>query len=221
MYHPRRLRRLSPPPYSPLPHLIRPRREKTSQLQRLAHRENNFRQRALRAQALQLLLFLPRDLEAAESFFQGDGDGDDGVAGGVGFHPLGDLGEVLVLLADVVALAEVDEVDDGFCGEEEEGVDYFDLDTKIEGGRGLAFHASGRFGGMKTCEEETGIGGGFRVIFLGVRMGRLFNTASLRCLSVKPFNELGLCRALWALVHHDRRNPPNAPARGSGQMRNE
>lgn len=46
------------------------------------------------------------------------------------FHPLGDFGEVLVLLADVVALAEVDEVDDGFCGEEEEGVDYFDLDIK-------------------------------------------------------------------------------------------
>lgn len=41
--------------------------------------------------------------------------------------PFGDLGEMLVLLADVVFFAEVDEVDDWFSGEEEEGVDDFDL----------------------------------------------------------------------------------------------
>ena len=127
MYHPRRLRRLRPLPYSPLPDLIRPRREKASQLQRLPHRQNNLGQRALRAQIFEFLLFLARLVKAPQPFFQGDGDGDDGVARGVGFHPLGDLGEVLVLLADVVAFAEVDEVDDGFGGEEEEGVDYFDL----------------------------------------------------------------------------------------------
>ena len=34
---------------------------------------------------------------------------------------------MLVLLADVVLLAEVDQVDDGLCGEEEERVDNFDL----------------------------------------------------------------------------------------------
>ena len=43
------------------------------------------------------------------------------------FHPFGDLGEVLVLLSDVVFLAEIDEVDDWFGGEEEEGVDDFYL----------------------------------------------------------------------------------------------
>ena len=37
------------------------------------------------------------------------------------------MGEVLVLLADVVLLREVDEVDDGFGAEEEEWVDGFDL----------------------------------------------------------------------------------------------
>ena len=41
--------------------------------------------------------------------------------------PLGDFGKVLVLLPDVVLFAEVDEVDDGLGGEEEEGVDDFDL----------------------------------------------------------------------------------------------
>lgn len=44
------------------------------------------------------------------------------------FDPFGDFGEVFVLLADVVFFAKVHEVDDGFCGEEEEGVDHFDLD---------------------------------------------------------------------------------------------
>jgi len=41
--------------------------------------------------------------------------------------PCSDLGEVFVLLPDVVALAQVDEVDDGLGCEEEEGVDGLDL----------------------------------------------------------------------------------------------
>lgn len=36
--------------------------------------------------------------------------------------PFSNLGKVLVLLSDVVALAQVDEVDDGLGGEEEEGL---------------------------------------------------------------------------------------------------
>ena len=44
------------------------------------------------------------------------------------FDPAADGGEVLVLLADVVFFGEVDEVDDWFGGQEEEGVDYFHLE---------------------------------------------------------------------------------------------
>jgi hypothetical protein len=47
------------------------------------------------------------------------------------FDPLGDLGEVLVLLADVVLFREVDKEDDGFGGEEEERVDDFDLSKEL------------------------------------------------------------------------------------------
>ena len=43
------------------------------------------------------------------------------------FDPFGDFGEVFVFLADVVFFAEVDEEDDGFGGEEEERIYYFDL----------------------------------------------------------------------------------------------
>lgn len=41
--------------------------------------------------------------------------------------PLGNLRKVLVLLPDVVALTEVDQVDDGLGGKEEERVDDLDL----------------------------------------------------------------------------------------------
>lgn len=41
--------------------------------------------------------------------------------------PCSNLGQVLVLLADVVLLAEVDEVDDGLGRKEEERVDDLDL----------------------------------------------------------------------------------------------
>ena len=41
--------------------------------------------------------------------------------------PLGNFRQMLVLLPDVVLFGEVDEIDDGFGGKEEERVDYFDL----------------------------------------------------------------------------------------------
>lgn len=43
------------------------------------------------------------------------------------FDPFGDLGEMLVLLSDIVLLAEVDEVNDGFGTEEKEGIYDFNL----------------------------------------------------------------------------------------------
>jgi hypothetical protein len=55
------------------------------------------------------------------------GDGDDGVAGGVGLDPLSNLGKMLVLLANVVLLAQVDEGYDWLGREEEERVDGLNL----------------------------------------------------------------------------------------------
>ncbi len=43
------------------------------------------------------------------------------------FDPLGDLWKMLVLLSDVVFLAQIDKVDDRFSAEEEEGIYDFDL----------------------------------------------------------------------------------------------
>ena len=41
--------------------------------------------------------------------------------------PFGDLGKMLVLLSNVIFLAEVDEVDNGFSAEEEKRIYDFDL----------------------------------------------------------------------------------------------
>ena len=54
-------------------------------------------------------------------------DGDDRVSSGVCLDPLSNFGKMLVLLADVVLLAQVDEVDDRLGRKEEERVDGLDL----------------------------------------------------------------------------------------------
>jgi hypothetical protein len=41
--------------------------------------------------------------------------------------PFGNLGQVLVLLAEIVLLAEVDQVNDGLGRQKEERVDHFNL----------------------------------------------------------------------------------------------
>ncbi len=60
--------------------------------------------------------------ETREALLEGDAERDDEVARGVGVDPLLDLDEILVLLPDVVALAQVDQVDDGLGAEELEAV---------------------------------------------------------------------------------------------------
>ena len=80
----------------------------------------NLRQRARRA--LLLLLFLLRWLEQCQSFLQSDREGDQRIARVVRVYPGFDLGQPFVLFADVISLREVNEVCDGFGGEELETV---------------------------------------------------------------------------------------------------
>lgn len=109
----RGLRRLGTITDRPLPHLVSTRCEERPEVERFAHSGDNLGQSGLGAELLALLLNLCVVLEAGEALFERNGDGDDGVTSGVLFHPLGDLGQVLVLLADVVLFAEVDEEDNG------------------------------------------------------------------------------------------------------------
>ena len=125
--HAGRLRRFGPVPYRPLPHLVGAGGEERPELQRLAHRCDDLRQRGPRAEGFALFFSRGFAVEAGEALFEGYGDGDDGVAWGICFDPFADFGEVLILLSEVVFLTEIDEVDDGFGGQEEERVDYLDL----------------------------------------------------------------------------------------------
>jgi hypothetical protein len=70
-------------------------------------------------------------LEASETLLEADGYGQDGVTGCILLDPFHDLAEMLVLLSDVVLLAQVDEVDNRLGGEEEERVDELDLETFV------------------------------------------------------------------------------------------
>ena len=131
MNYPRRRRRLGPLSDRPLPHLIRACGEKTTQVQCLPHGGDDLGKGRFGTEGFALFFCFGVAFKPSKAFFEGDGKGDDGVAGGVLFHPFRDFGKVFVFLADVVFFAEVDEEDDGFRGEEEEGVYYFDLSKAI------------------------------------------------------------------------------------------
>jgi hypothetical protein len=132
------LRRLGPHANGPLPHLVGARGEEAAERERLAHGDDDLREARLGAQLLALGVDLGLGVEAREAVLEDDGQRDDGVAGRVLLDPGVDLGQVLVLLPEVVLLGEVDKVDDGLGGEELERVDNFDL-----GGRGVSVGRNG------------------------------------------------------------------------------
>ena len=111
----------------PLAHLIRAGCEEGTKVEGLAHGDDDLGQGRLGSNLLALLGDFLVVLEARKTLLEGHGDGKDNITRGVLLDPGGDLGEVLVLLPDVVTLAQVDEVDDGLGSKEEHGVDGLDL----------------------------------------------------------------------------------------------
>lgn len=110
----------------PLPDLVRTSCEEAAEVEGLAHGGDDLGQRRLGSDSLAFLggLLLSH---CTKALLERHGHGNDWVALGVFLHPLSDLGKVLVLLADVVLLTEVDKVDDRLCGKEEKRVDVFNL----------------------------------------------------------------------------------------------
>jgi hypothetical protein len=115
------LRSLRALPDRPGPNLIRPTRKVPNQLQAAVPSLRNLWQRARRANLL-LLLFLLCCLEWCQSFLHSDREGDERIARVVRIYPGLYLGQPFVLFADVISFREVDEVRDGFGGEELETV---------------------------------------------------------------------------------------------------
>lgn len=116
---------------SPLADLIGTGGEEAGQVQSLAHGSDNLGQTGLGAESLALLLGGDIILHQGETLLEAGRDGEDGAVGGVGLDPLEQSGKVLVLLTDVVLLAQVDQVHNGLGSEKEQGVDGLDLKTMI------------------------------------------------------------------------------------------
>jgi hypothetical protein len=111
----------------PLADLIGTGGEETAKTQGLAHLEDDLGQSRVGTNVLALLEGSSLRLELGQTLLERDGERDNGVASGVLLDPLGNLGKVLVLLANVVPLRQVDEVDDGLRRQEEKRVDDLDL----------------------------------------------------------------------------------------------
>ena len=114
----------------PLADLIGTGSEERAEVKGLAHLDDDLGQSGLGANLLALLSNLGVSLEAGEALLEADREGNDGITLGVLVNPGGNRGKMLVLLADVVALGKVDEVDDGLGSQKEERVD--DLDLKSQ-----------------------------------------------------------------------------------------
>jgi hypothetical protein len=121
------LRRLGAVADRPLTDLIGSASKEAAQLQRLSHLRNQLRQGRVSANGLHLLLGSCLRLKASKSLLVRHRDGDDGVALSILLDPLGDLGEMLVLLAHKVLLGQIDKVDNRLGRQEEERVDDLDL----------------------------------------------------------------------------------------------
>ena len=127
VYNPCSLRRLCPISYSPLPHLVCPRREEAAEIQHLPHGRNDLWQRGFGTELLTFLRCFRVSLETCEALFKSNGERQYRIARCVLFDPFCNLRKMFVLLSDVVFLAEVDKVNDRFGGEEEERIYGFDL----------------------------------------------------------------------------------------------
>jgi hypothetical protein len=112
---------------SPLTDLISTGGEETAKVKSLTHGNDGLGQSRLATNLLALLLNLGISLEARKTLLERDGDGKNGLAGRVGLDPLNNLGQVLVLLAKVILLAEIGKVDNRLGSQKEERVDDLDL----------------------------------------------------------------------------------------------
>lgn len=111
----------------PLTDLIRTGGEEAGQVQGGTHGSDSLGQTGLGAQLLALLRGSSIIAHQSKTLLEAGGDGENGAAGGVGLTPLEQTGKVLVLLADVVLLAQVDKVHDGLGSEQEQRVDGLNL----------------------------------------------------------------------------------------------
>lgn len=115
-------------PDGPLPDFIGTSSEKAGQVQYLAHGNNDLGQGRLGVQLLALLLCNGVITEMGQTLLKANGNGDDRITRGVGLDPFSNFGKVLVLLANVIPLAKVNQVHNWLSGKEEKRINNLDLE---------------------------------------------------------------------------------------------
>lgn len=125
------LRRLGADADAPLPDLVGTGGEERDQPQSLAHGDDKLSNHGPDLERLALLGGLLIS-HTGKAVLERDRQRDDNIARAVLVDPGLDLGQVLVLLADKVALGQVDDVDAGLRSEEEELVDDLDLAALLD-----------------------------------------------------------------------------------------
>lgn len=111
----------------PLTNLVFTSGEEAGQVQGLTHGSDDLGQTGLGVQLLALLKSGSVIIHECQALLELSRDGKNRGTGRFLLDPLENLGKVLVLLADVISLAQVDKIHNGLGSEEEQGVDDLDL----------------------------------------------------------------------------------------------
>ncbi len=114
-------------PNRPLPDLVGACGEEAAEVECFSHGDDDFRKSGLGPEVLAFLGGRFFGVETSEALFERHGDGYDRVTRCVLLDPFRDFRQMLVLLADVVFFAQVDQIDNGLRRQQEQRVDDFDL----------------------------------------------------------------------------------------------
>ena len=127
MNHPSSLGCFGPLSNCPLSNLVRAGGEEASEVEHLSHGDDDFGQSRLGREFFAFFVGLGLGAESSESLFEANGQRDDRISRGVFLDPFGNLRQVFVLLSNVVLFAQIDQVHDRLCCEQEEWIDDLDL----------------------------------------------------------------------------------------------
>lgn len=119
-------------PDGPLPDFVCTSGEEAAQAQALTHSGDNLRQCRLGAEFLALLLSFRIGFKASQTLLERDGERDYRIASRVGLNPFRNLGDILILLANIIPLAKVDKINNRLGRQKEKWVNDFDLCVKLK-----------------------------------------------------------------------------------------
>lgn len=181
------LRRLCALADSPLSDFVGTACKEAAKVQGITHGDNDLWQGRLGSQLLALFLDLSVGFKLSQSFLKTDGKRDNGIASCMGLNPFCNFRQVLVLLANVVLLAQIDQIDNGLGSQKEQRIDHLDLIKLLI---------------SMTCHPQNDqVCNNSEFAKQHIQTG-ILSQDSLNVRLNEVFDELGYIRAI-ALIHHN------------------